>query len=97
MGGRGASYGKTSQTEQETTVYSGWTYDGYRDRLTQLEDALDKARSLNKINTVAIRTKEFISNLDKEIQNPEGNVARLKAYKYRANKLFEKAKKRYSE
>ena len=92
MGGRGANM--NTKTKE---IYSGWDYRGFRGRLEQLENALDGSRSLNKINVVAEASQKLISNIDKELKTPttpDGNIARLKAFRYRAQKLYEKAKKK---
>lgn len=95
MGGRGANM--KAETKE---VYSGWDYRGFRGRLEQLENALDRSRSSNKINVVAAASQKLISNIDKELNapaNPDGNIARLRAFRYRAQKLYEKATKKYNE
>lgn len=94
MDGRGAN-----MRVETKKIYSGWNYRGFKDRLEQLENALDSSRSLNTITVVAKASQKLISNIDKELKTPAeqgGNVARLKAFKYRAQKLHEKAKKKYN-
>lgn len=94
MGGRGAN-----MRVETKKIYSGWNYRGFKDRLEQLENALDSSRSLNTITVVAKASQKLISNIDKELKTPAeqgGNVTRLKAFKYRAQKLYEKAKKKYN-
>lgn len=74
---------------------SGYNYAGFGDRIKDLENSLISARSTNKINSVAIGAKRLIENINKELENPEGNTVRLKAYKRRAQRLIESAKDKY--
>ena len=83
-------------TTSSKTRASGWSYNGFRDRVRDLEKSLDGARSINKINAVAKGARSLIKTIDKELQNPEGNTVRLKAYKRQAEALIKKAEKSYS-
>lgn len=74
---------------------SGYKYTGFRDRVKDLENALETARSTNKINAVAIGARKLIKNIDKELENPEGNTARLKAYKKQAQRLIKSAEDKF--
>ena len=97
MGGRGSMSG-ARKNNNYMGMYSGLDYGGFRNRVEQLENALDRARSLNTINVVAIASQKLISSIDLELKSPmdpDENAARLRAYKYRAQKLFEKAKQKY--
>ena len=98
MGGRGASSGigkATSGGTGDTAKFSGWTYKGVGNRVRELEKSLETARSANKINAVAKGARALIKTIDKELENPEGNTARLKAYRRQAESLIKKAEKSF--
>lgn len=74
--------------------FSGWDYREATERARQLEDGLEKRRSTRSINNLALSARQSIRAIDKELEHPDGNVARLKAAKYRLKKVVDKAGKK---
>ncbi len=72
-----------------------WGYKGFHEQADKLTDAIKKANTPKRIQEISLSAKKLIKSIDKELENPEGNVARLKGAKYKAEKVIKEAEKKF--
>ena len=71
---------------------AGWGYQGFHETANKLSDALNKANTSSAISRIAKSAREQIKAIDKELENPEGDVARLKMARYKLERIIKDAK-----
>lgn len=89
-GGGGASSGGSGGGSS-----SNWGYKGFHEQADKLTEAIKKANTPKRIQEISLSAKKLIKSIDKELENPEGNVPRLKGAKYKAQQVIKEAEKKF--
>lgn len=70
--------GKIGNDKSMVDNVNGWDYPGIKDRVDKLEDALSKARSTSKINSIARAARASDELIGQEIERLHNGTADIK-------------------
>ena len=73
-----------------------YSYKGFHDRVNRLNGEMDKAKTSNQVQRVAIATRQTLKAINSQLENPSNpreDARKLKAAKYKANQILKKAEK----